>query len=165
MAMLPLILARLSIEDKQNGYWGTYTSLYPTLQPPEHIATLEEAILAGTLGHYDEAEAIFEQRLPPSHTLSVIALERSRVYEIQGLHLEKANLLRKALEWSEKDAGHERWLMRLLLYHAEAFVNGTLRNALEEARGVRSVLADLPLRDYTDIDVRFHSTTRRGLCH
>jgi hypothetical protein len=140
----------------------TYTSLLPTLQPPEHIVALEEAIIAGRLGHFDEAEAIFEQRLPPSHTLPIIALERSKVYETQGLHFKSVNLLRKALDWND-DAGHERWLMRISHRNGEFYVHGALFNALEEARKVRSLLMDVPFEQYTDIDVR--SVSLRCACY
>jgi tetratricopeptide (TPR) repeat protein len=122
---------------------------------PEHIIALEEAIVAYKLGQFDDAEAIFEQRLPPSHTLPILALERSNGYEMQGLHRKSLPLYSKTLsEWNQDGAEPERRLLCLLLRRAEAFVDGTLYRALEEARKMPDFLADLPLDKFTDIDVR-----------
>jgi tetratricopeptide (TPR) repeat protein len=129
---------------------------------PEHIIALEEAIVAYKLGQFDDAEAIFEQRLPPSHTLPILALERSSGYEMQGLHRKALPLYTKALSECKRDGAEpERRLQCLLLCRAKAFVDGTLYRALEEARKMPDFLADLPLDKFTDIDVR---PTSKGRC-
>ena len=155
--MVQLTLAKIPTSDNSRDYHSAYTSLYHALQPG-HIIALEEAILAYTLGHFEDAEAIFEQRLPPSHTLPILALERSKVYETQGLHWKKVQLFEKALEWNKgPGAEHERRLLLLFQSHAKALVHGTLRDALEEARKMPAFLADLPLEKYTDINVSLTS--------
>jgi len=144
-----------------SNYCVAYTSLYRTLQP-QHIAALEEATLAYKLGQFDDAEAIFERRLPPSHTLPILALERSNGYEMQGLHRKSLPLYSKTLSGCNQDGAEpERRLLCLLLRRAEAFVDGTLYRALEEARKMPDFLADLPLDKFIDIDVR---PTSKGRC-
>jgi hypothetical protein len=140
-------------------YRGRYPSLRRTLQP-EHIPALNEAILAFSLGNFDESHAIFEQRLPPSHTLPILALERSRAYVNQGLCSKRAELLRKALESQKEDIGRERWLMHIMRCWDESSLYGTLKTALMETRKLRDVLpVNLPLQEYSEIDVRTISVT------
>ena len=95
-------VARLSGSNNPGdlGYRSTYSSLYHTLQPG-HIVILDDAILAYSLGHFDDVETIFQQCLPPSHTLPILALERSKAYDMQGLHRKKIDLFQKALEWNK----------------------------------------------------------------
>ena len=161
MEQLTSAVARLPTSSKPSdlGYRSTYSSLYHTLQPG-HIVMLDEAILAYTLGHFDDAETIFQRHLPPSHTLPILVLERSKAYDMQGLHREKIDLFRKALEWNKDgvEQAPERRLILLLLRHAEALVYGTLHIALEEARRMPDFLAELPLDEFTDIHVRLTFT-------
>ncbi len=136
--------------------WGSYSDLYGTLSATEAQA-LEEAIRARRLGRFHECRRILDEELPPSHLLPILAIEKANLEARLGLERTRLELLSKALEsqteWRTKPIGNEVELLSILRAEAKAKAEGTLKQALAQARSLRDNVGNLPLENWTDIEV------------
>lgn len=146
---------------KQQSYWGIHASLYSTLQS-EDVNLLEEAVRATFFGHYEAAERISRDKLPPFTSRPVLAIEFSILYERIGYDRNRTMVLQSALKaFEDIHDRHTRadWqLLRILSAQAEIYAFGKLREALSGARELRDWLKYVPLEEYTDIQVRLCPT-------
>jgi hypothetical protein len=137
-------------------YFGVNTSLYHTL-PPNLVAALERAIYATSIGDYATAHSIFMGELSNFANVPVVAIERAELALLQGRHKDICETLDQALAYlSSQQLNIDLPSCRLMsIFHALAAISckGTLEPAKHEIRRVREWLADIPVNQYTDVQV------------
>lgn len=133
--------------------WTIFPSLLTTLETDAHREALEAAVCAHHCGRFDDAASIFDSRLPESHTIPILTLERSDLLTVQGLEHERVELLRKALQHLPYENHGERTLTELLLADAELWAFGALREAFAKALGARRWLSGRSRDKLSDIEV------------
>ena len=141
---------------KDEGRWGNLTSLYGDLNP-QQIEHVEAAIRSCNFGDFNEGLRIFEQKLPSSPFIPIIALEHANCYASFGAFSLEAERLAQALSDVQKNElqllPEVHWLIRIRLARARFESEGTLKVALEEARSLRVWLVDINMQDYSDVMV------------
>ena len=138
-------------------YWGSYHFMYGSLTPGE-VLDLEQAIFARRLGRYKEARRIWNEELPPSHTVPVLAIEKAEL-EIRLLrHQSELDILELCLasqsQWRQTPSEPEIKLLTILVAAARAKVHGSLYSALLEARRMRSMWEGKPIEEWSLHEVR-----------
>ena len=137
-------------------YFGLNTSLYSSLDDCS-IERLETAIVLTDRGAYDEAQRIFDGDLLPLKMLPVVVLGRAELEFKQYKVGRVFRTLDKALTHaSKRGADLERAEFRLMsLTRAFAAFSheGDYKPALEEIHKAHAWLKDVPVTDYTDIQV------------
>ena len=135
--------------------WGIHTSLYAGLSK-EHVTALEEAICARHSGHLALALAIFEDRLPPAHTVPVIAIEKAELLQWMGHEKDSALLCRQCVDFHQHHGSRGSGVLNLLIL-LEAlyliFTSGKLLPALETTRTLRTWFNSMSMRACTSIEV------------
>lgn len=150
-------LRRLSEVSLSPPYWGIHTSLYSSL-PPEAIQQLERAIWLKIAGLAEEARATFENELKPFATVPVVAIEHAdleleagkwgrawRILDSKLIQLQDANV--------DLEAPEHR-LMALTWAMLGTRHRGDVTSSALEIERTQHWLADVPVADYTDIQVR-----------
>lgn len=143
-------------QSQQRRWRGCLTSLYDGLNP-EDVKHLESAILHREVGDFSASLDIFDTLLAPGLHIPVVALEHSSTFLKQG-RLEAAD---KALQasWLLAQGDPDRLtrpeyrlmkLVRAVLHH---WTIGTLTDMLEAIRETRQWLAEVPVDEYTDVQV------------
>ena len=141
---------------RKNSYWSVHASLYESL-PPEHITRLEEAVKARFLGQLDESLRIFEESLPPAHTVPAIALEKISLLQWMSEERVSTELCSRSLEELRRNESSEPSLSHLLTMTiglSEIHTQGKLFEALILARKYREHLAHVPVSSYTSLEVQ-----------
>lgn len=142
-------------------YYGLNTSLYHSVDTIA-IRHLEQAIVLTEQGAYIEAQRIFDgvlalQRLTPVVVLARadLALKQLKVgllYRLLDEALAKAS---ESLPDGALDMAEYR-LMALLRAFAALLHKGIIDPALDEICRAQNWLRDLPVSEYTDIEVGLH---------
>ncbi|KAF8247121.1 hypothetical protein K440DRAFT_661607 [Wilcoxina mikolae CBS 423.85] len=142
----------------QKRYFGVNTSLYSALDS-EAIELLEKAIYFTRLCFYDEAQRIFEDKLAAFKHIPVVIIEWAELYLQQFRLHDVIGILENGLEAAQNrhidtdfDSSEYR-LMRLLLGFCEISGKGRLERALQEIDRTADWLANLPVGEYSDIQV------------
>jgi len=147
--------------ETQRPYFGTLSSLYSSLDG-EAIMQLERAIEYRGIGLYNQARAIFTNELSRWNHVPVVFLEDAELSLQQGRFVEIWNMLNKRLEALNHGSGEaevdldaqEYRLMSMLLALAALHHKGILETALKEIDRTRAWLQDVPVEEYTDVQVR-----------
>ena len=140
-------------------YYGINTSLYQSVDSIA-IQHLEHAIVLTEQGAYSEAQRIFDDALATQRLTPVVVLARAEL----ALKQLKVGLLYRLLEEALQIASEspqdgildlaEYRLMALLHAFGALLHSGTIGPALNEICRAQSWLQDLPVSEYTDIQVR-----------
>ena len=137
-------------------YRGINSSLYSTLDVAS-VQHLERAIILTDLGAYTEASRIFDQELYSLRLKPVVVLARAELALRQLKHGLLFRTLDEALNNAERDdtdldQGEFR-LMYLLRGFAILSYKGIKEPPLEEIHRAKEWLRDVPVCEYTDIQV------------
>ncbi len=85
-----------SCEAEQAVSWLSCPSLLSSCSlSSDQRELLEEAACARLCGRFQEAEAIFDSKLPPSYTISILALEHTTTLSLSGRVYQQLELLQK----------------------------------------------------------------------
>ena len=141
--------------DTQLYSWTFFPELLPTLATKEQQAALETAVCASNCGRFQEASAIFDSQLPPSHDSLLLTLERSDMLTLQGIELQRVTLLsaRLRLIGNQETTQGEKLLLELLLADAEYWAFGTLRKAVGKALEAKEALASRSMENLSNVEV------------
>jgi hypothetical protein len=140
------------------SYYGLNTSLYRSMDTIT-IRHLEQAIVLTEQGAYAEAQYIFDNVLA-SHKLKPVivlaradwALKQMKVGMLYRLLDEALGRASESLQDAALDMAEYR-LMALLRAFGAIRHKGILGPALDEIRRAQDWLQDLPVSEYTDIQV------------
>jgi hypothetical protein len=121
----------------------------------ESIALLENAILLGRLGLYDESLSIFENKLSEWMIVPVVVYEKAIVYNSQGKVRDAYTTLSSFLEDSSEDDLNlpVYRLLALFLGMVEISHRGQIERAVKEINRTRGWLQDVSVTSYTDVQV------------
>ena len=141
-------------------YRSLVSSLYSSLDA-EVIHLVERAIWLNKTGHYEEALAIFNEDLASSHLKEIpaVLVEKSNLFLDRGKYGEVYRLLEGPL----RDKNHDRdkldrpeWrLLALNWVIVMTRHKGILEPALAELERTSLWLRDVPVAEYSDIQVRY----------
>ncbi len=138
-------------------YWGSHQFLYGPLTPGE-ILVLEQAIFARRLGRYKQARQFWNEKLPPSHTAPVLAIEKAELEARLLRHQTGLNILEECLasqaQWRQTPSEPEIKLLTILVAAARAKVHGSLNSALLEARKMKSMWQGKSIKEWSLPEVR-----------
>lgn len=135
--------------------WGIHTSLYSGLSK-EHVKALEEAICARYSGHLALALTIFEERLPPAHTVAVIAIEKAELLQWMGHEKDSAVLCRQCVGFHQHHGSHGSNVLNLLILLEALYListSGKLLSALETTRKLRTWFNTMSMTACTSTEV------------
>ena len=114
--------------------------MYGPLTPKE-ISVLEQAIFARRLGRYKQARQFWNEKLPPSHTAPVLAIEKAELEARLLRHQSGLDILEECLasqsQWREIPSEPAIKLLTILVAAAKVEVHGSLHSALLEARKMK----------------------------
>lgn len=145
-----------------SGKFGRYSSLYSGLKQ-EVVHDIELASFLFRIGYCEEAHAIFETRLQDVQHLPLVTLEWANGYLQQWRFGKLTEVLERGLQLAAMnderfDLDRQEYrLMRLFLGFSEITSRGKLGRALQEIDLVRTWLADVPVSEYSDIQVSSYS--------
>ena len=166
--MEPACLPQVSLDARMFRY-GDLPSLYHTLDH-QIIVRLEEAILCCCLRDFNSAVAVFDSFSVELRHHPVIAYQHSQAYWMQWSHFKGAEILQEALSAAEKSRADIQdpgvfTLLRLCYATAKYCTEGNLTLARDAMKETRSWLSDVPMQEYTDIQVNMRNlyTSRTGL--
>lgn len=146
---------------KMADYLGVCTSLYHSLSP-ESIVLLERALWLKKIGKYQDAVAIFQDDLSSVRDIPVVLIEWSNLYLEHGRYGELYRLLERPLQEQAQDQAvldQPEWrLLALQRVLVETRHKGILEPAMAELERTKKWLWDLPVSDYSDIQVSLPST-------
>jgi hypothetical protein len=138
-------------------YWGIHTSLYGSL-PTTAVQDLERAIGLKIAGRSKEVQGIFENELAPYAAVPVVTIEHAdfeleagkwgRAWRILDSRLAQLREAREDLETAE----HR--LMALTCAMLGTRHRGDVTSSAREIERTQSWLSEVPVTDYTDIQVR-----------
>lgn len=139
-----------------SSYRGVNTSLYKSLST-ENIKLIEDAIWLKISGQNDNARAIFDNDLKPAATTPIVILERADLELEAGRWGVAWRILDSALK-DLKDSGAdldlpEYRLMALTRVMLGVRHRGDLVSAAQEVERTSRWLCELPVEEYTDIQV------------
>lgn len=143
--------------DARKSRYGDIRSLHHTLDTAT-AARLEEAALCCCLRDFDSAAAIFHAFPVESLNHPVVAYYRSQVYWLQWLPLKCADILDGALTTANQflpqfeDTGIYT-LLRLFRGSVQYYAEGHFTLVRDSMRESRSWLSDVPIQQYTDVQV------------
>jgi hypothetical protein len=139
--------------------WTAYASLLETLQT-EKQSSLEAVAEARQCGRHNEAHKTFKNSLPNANSLPLLTFEYADLLTDQGLEGNRAAFLEEAVRHLQlADESSERRLLDLMLADAQLWAYGSLRNAVEVARGSRSWLGGDPTEYLSDLRVSLDGIT------
>ena len=122
------------------------------------IWVLEQAIFARRLGRYQEARNFWNEKLPPSHTVPVLAIEKSELEARLLRHRKELDILEECLasqaQWRQTSSEPEIKLLTILAAAARLKVHGSLRSALLEARKMKSMWQGKSIKEWSLPEVR-----------
>jgi hypothetical protein len=148
---------RLSEVSISPHYWGIHTSLYSSL-PPEAVKQLERAIWLKISGLADEARAIFDNELSSLATVPVVAIEHADLELEAGKWGRAWRILNSKLAQLQDANGDleapEYRLMALTWAMLGTRHRGDVTSSAIEIERTQDWLAEVPIADYTDIQVR-----------
>ena len=131
--------------------------MYGPLTPGE-ILVLEQAIFARRLGRYKQARQLWNEKLPPSHTVPVLAIEKAELETRQLRHKTGLDILEECLasqaKWRQTPSEPEIKLLTILVAAAKVKVHGSLHSALLEARKMKSMWQGKPIKEWSLPEVR-----------
>lgn len=138
-------------------YWGGYHFMYGPLTPGE-ILVLEQAIFARRLGRYKQARQFWNEKLPPSHTAPVLAIEKAELEARLLRHRTGLDILEECLasqaQWRQTLSEPEIKLLTILVAAARVKVHGSLHSALLEARKMKSTWRGKSIQEWSLPEVR-----------
>ena len=138
-------------------YWGSYHFMYGPLTAGE-ILVLEQAILARRLGRYKQARQSWNEKLPPSHTAPVLAIEKAELEARLLRHRAGLDILEECLasqaQWRQTPSETEIKLLTILVAAAKVKVHGSLHSALLEARKMKSMWQGRSIKEWSLPEVR-----------
>lgn len=139
--------------------WTAYPSLLETLKI-ESRCSLEALAEARQCGRHNEAHKTFKNNLPNANSLPLLTFEYADLLTDQGLEGDRATFLEEAVRHLQlADESSERRLLDLMLADAQFWAYGSLRNAVEVARGSRSWLGGDPTEHLSDLRVSLDGIT------
>lgn len=137
--------------------WTLYSPLLSILRTEQEYDYLEEAVMASQCGKYLEARAIFDNKLPSSFSIPMLAMQHADVLTNQGLERERLQLLEKTLDSYENEgdgeASMERLLLELMEFDASYWAYGKMKGLLDKARQVRERVAKVNVDSLGDLEV------------
>ena len=138
-------------------YWGSYHFMYEPLTPAE-VLVLEQAIFARRLGRYKQARQLWNEKLPPSHTTPVLAIEKAELEARLLRHRTGLSILEECLasqaQWRQTPSEPEIKLLTILVAAARVQVHGSLHSALLEARKMRRMWQGKSMKEWSPLEVR-----------
>jgi len=142
-----------------SSFRGLYTSLYDSL-PVDAIQDIERAIWHKMSGQGEDARAIFDCELKAYRSFSVVVIERADLELETGRWGAAWRILDSALrdlKEANADLDHpENRLMGLTWAMLGTRHRGDLASAAVEIERTQDWLRDVPVTDYTDIQVLIH---------
>ena len=137
------------------GTWTPYPALISTLPKSDQQSPLEEAACAHYCGRYADATSIFNNRLPPSHSSLLLALQRADMLTTQGCEPERVTLLKDTIASTGGTiSGSERLLLELMLADAEYWTRGKTKPLARCISIVHHSLHEKDLQSLSDVEVR-----------
>lgn len=141
-------------------YWGIHTSLYRSL-PVESIRSIERAIWLKMTGRANDARAVFDHELKSSTKFPVVTIEYADL-ELEAGRWGRAwrmldSALANATEANDDLDAPEYRLMALTRAMLGTRHRGDLVSSVQEIKRSHSWLLNVPVAEYTDIQVRFAS--------
>lgn len=138
-------------------YRGIHTSLYNSL-PQEAVQFLEKAIWLKIIGRTDDARAIFGDKLKQYEEVPVIAIEHAEMELEAGKwgrawRILNARLIDTKLSYEDLDNPEFR-LISLTWAMLGTRHRGDLTSSAREIERTQVWLANIPVSDYSDIQVR-----------
>ncbi len=131
--------------------------MYGPLTPGE-ILVLEQAIFARRLGRYKQARQFWNEKLPPSHTAPVLAIEKAELEARLLRHRTGLDILEECLasqaQWRQTPSEPEIKLLTILVAAARVKVHGSLHSALLEARKMKSMWRGKSIQEWSLPEVR-----------
>ena len=146
-------------------HWGTYSHMYGSLTP-EEIVILEEAIFARKLGRYRQARQLWDEKLPQSNTVPVLAIEKAELQSRLLRYSDSLDTLEQSLasqvHWRGLPSDEEVKLLTILAAAARIEAHGSLHSALLTARQMQTMFRSKPIRRWslTEVRMRFHQWYR-----
>ncbi|KAF1991487.1 hypothetical protein K402DRAFT_388885 [Aulographum hederae CBS 113979] len=133
-------------------YLGPNTSLYNTIST-DTVRLLEKAIALKRIGSYNEAQAIFNE-LQPVHTTPVVLIEHADLLLEMGRWGKVCRLLDQPLKDLEHISESAEYRLLYLMWAACCIrCRGNLKPAIKEVQRTKEWLWDVPIAEYTDIQV------------
>ena len=151
--------------DLEKSCWTLYPPLLSILKTEQERNHLEEAAMAHQCGRYIDARAIFDNDLPPSSSIPMLAMERADMLTAQGVERERIALLETTLRNHEltNDGvdSDERLLLELMLLDAVYWAYGKMEGLLEKARQIRERVSRVDINNLGDLEVSFKIPSHR----
>jgi hypothetical protein len=138
--------------------YGLHTSLYADLAE-EDVALLEKAIFLRGVCDFHGSVMIFENWSSPTKAHPAVALEYGLTLGLDGRHRKAGDIFQAALLRAQEDNPDpvaEADIYRLIRMHhgmTQIFSHGKLGPAWKSMQDVRPWLKQVPIREYTDIQV------------
>ncbi|KAK5995191.1 hypothetical protein PT974_03588 [Cladobotryum mycophilum] len=156
-------------ENEENGSWTAFPSLLPSLSTSQQEA-LEDAACAHYCGRYHDADVIFESRLPPSHTIPILALQHADMLSSSGREHQRIEVLENTLMTlsfeDEAEYSCLEMLLKMMLAEAKFFAFGHAPQE-ENARLLRSLRVQLrgrSLESLSDLEIRCITAYHEFVC-
>ena len=143
--------------DARDFQYGDLRSLYHTLDP--HVVDrLEDAVLSCCFRDFEPAMAIFDSFGVELRHHPVIAYQHSQVYWMQWSHFKGAQILKEALaaanQFQSLFPQPDVYILLRLCYGTVQFnTEGNLTLARDAMHELRSRLSNVPVHEYTDVQV------------
>ena len=145
--------------------WTLYPSFLSILKTEQDRRYLEKAVMAYQCGRYNEAKELFDFKLPPSFSIPILAMQRADMLSAQGMELERAQLLKAALNSYEfaddRDATMMRLLLELMHVDANFWAFGKMAGLLDKARQIRRYVCQVKIDALSDLEVSYICTRNR----
>jgi hypothetical protein len=138
------------------GTWTAYPSLLSSLPEVAQRAALEDAACAHYCGRYQDAEAVFDSKLPESHTKPILALQRADMLTSQGREHERISQLKLALQdpaVNEEELKSVQLLLKFMLADAEFWAFGQTKAAVDLLPTVRTHIRSRGINNLSDVEV------------
>ena len=154
--------------DEESPSWSLYLPLLNVLRSQSDRDLLEEAMMASQCGRYLDARAIFDEKLPPSTTIPMLAMQYADVLTDQGSERERLQHLETTLANYEMEADRqpstEHLLLELMMLDAKFWAHGTLKGLMDKARQVRARIAMTDMDRLDDLEVMATRILCRMVC-
>ena len=143
--------------DRQQACWTLYSPLLSILKTEVERNYLEEAVMAYRCGRFADAKEIFNQKLPLSSSIPMLAMEYADLLTTQGLERERIKTLEAALESHEltNDRGTvmEHLLLELMQLDAHYWAYGRMAGLLSKARQISELVSQVNIDHLSDVEV------------
>lgn len=148
--------------DQVKTCWTLYSPLLSILKTEEERNHLEEAAMAYQCGRFTDAKALFDQSLPTSSSIPMLAMQHADMLTTQGVERERIKILKATLHDHElTNYGHstnERLLLELMLLDAYYWAYGKMEGLLSKARQVRERVSQVEINNLSDLEVSFENS-------